>query len=210
MFKRSLSLLSLLFALMMLASCSDSPGPSMSYDEVKKIMIDSIQTEDGKKALRQLLEDPSIRELIVLDHNEVETAIKDTLLSEEAQEFWKKQFNDPAFKEAMAKSMKEQQTDIMTQLIKNATFQEDLVSFFGQPEMQKQLETILKSATLRKQMEEVVKETIDDPLLQTKWQELIRKSGEGSSSSSKEGGKESEGGGSGGEGDGSSGGSGDK
>ncbi|CAM5203288.1 Spore germination protein D OS=Ureibacillus acetophenoni OX=614649 GN=SAMN05877842_1054 PE=4 SV=1 [Ureibacillus acetophenoni] len=104
----------------------------MSYDEIKKIMIDSIQTEDGKKALRQLLEDPSIRELIVLEHTEVETAIKDTLLSENAQEFWKKQFEDPAFKEAIAKSMKDQQTDIMTQLIKNATFQEDLATFFGQ------------------------------------------------------------------------------
>ncbi len=48
--------------------------------------------------------------------------------------------------------------------------------------MQKQLETILKSANLRKQMEEVVKETIESPLMQSKWQELIKKSGEGSSS----------------------------
>ena len=45
--------------------------------------------------------------------------------------------------------------------------------------MQKQLETILKSANLRKQMEEVVKETIESPLMQAKWQELIKKSGEG-------------------------------
>ena len=184
MLKRSLSLI---FVVLFLASCSDAPNQTMSYDEIKKIMIDSIQTEDGKKALRQLLEDPSIRDLVVLEHDQVETAIKDTLLSEEAKEFWKKQFEDPKFKESIAKSMKEQQTDIMKDLIKNATFQEDLVKFFGQPEMQKQLETILKSSTLRKQMEEVVMQTIEDPLLQTKWQDLIKKSGEGTSKSSKEG-----------------------
>ena len=34
-------------------------------------MIDSLQTEDGKKALRQLLEEPSFRELLVLEHDEV-------------------------------------------------------------------------------------------------------------------------------------------
>lgn len=190
-------LLILSFVLLFLASCSDAPTQTMSYDEIKKIMIDSIQTEDGKKALRQMLEDPSIRDLIVLEHDQVETAIKDTLLSEEATEFWKKQFEDPKFKESIAKSMKEQQTDIMKDLIKNATFQEDLVKFFGQPDMQKQLETILKSSTLRKQMEEVVMQTIEDPLLQTKWQELIRKSGEGAS---KSGGKEGEGESGGGEG----------
>lgn len=194
--------------LMFLASCSDAQTQTMSYDEIKKIMLDSIQTEDGKKALRQMLEDPSIRDLVVLEHDQVETAIKDTLLSEEATEFWKKQFEDPKFKESIAKSMKEQQTDIMKDLIKNATFQEDLVKFFGQPDMQKQLETILKSSTLRKQMEEVVMQTIEDPLLQTKWQELIRKSGEGSSKGKEGGGGEGGGGegGGGGQGEGEGGG----
>lgn len=198
-------LISLLFVLLLLASCSDVQGSTVSYDEVKKIMIDSIQTEEGKKAIRQLLEDPSIRDLIVLEHDEVETAIKDTLLSEKATEFWKKTFEDPKFKESIAKSMKDQQTDVMKDLIKNATFQEDLVTFFGQPDMQKQFETVLKSSTLRKQMEEVVMQTIEDPLLQTKWQELIRKSGEGTS---KSGGQEGEGGGKSGGGKGGSGGSG--
>lgn len=78
----------------------------------------------------------------------------------------------------MANSMKEQQTEIMKALIKDSSYQEDLVSFFGQSDMQKELETILKSATMRKEMEKIVMETIENPLLQTKWQELIKKSGQ--------------------------------
>ena len=187
-------LLSVLFVVLLLSSCSDANNQTQSYEEIKKMMMDSLQTEEGKKAVRQLLEDPSFRDLIILEHDEVQTAINDTLLSEDATEFWKKTFEDPKFKENLAKSMKEQQTEIMKDLIKSSSYQEDLIKFFGQADMQKELETILQSATLRKQMEEVVKETIEDPLLQTKWQELIKKSGE---SSGDGGGSEGEGGGSG-------------
>ena len=195
-------LLSVLFVVLLLSSCSDATNQTQSYEEMKKMMMDSLQTEDGKKAVRQLLEDPSLRDLIVLEHDEVQNAINDTLLSEDAKEFWKKTFEDPKFKENLAKSMKDQQTEIMKDLIKSSSYQEDLIKFFGQADMQKELEKILQSATLRKQMEEVVKETIEDPLLQTKWQDLIMKSGEsgGGSKSGGESGGSAEKGGAGGEG----------
>lgn len=167
----------LLILMLFLSACSQDKTSTMSYDEIKKIMIDSLQTEDGKKALRQLLEEPSFRELLILEHEEVKKATEETLLSKEAEDFWKKTFEDPKFKETVAKSMQKQQQDIMKELIKDPTFQKDMEAFFGQPDMQKQLETILKSSNMRKQMEEVVKETIESPLMQTKWQELIKKSG---------------------------------
>ncbi|MFJ7649611.1 spore germination lipoprotein GerD [Lysinibacillus sp. NPDC097279] len=175
----------LLILTLFLAACSQQDKTSnMSYDEIKKIMIDSLQTEDGKKALRQLLEEPSFRELLILEHDEVKKATEETLLSKEAEDFWKKTFEDPKFKETVAKSMQKQQQDIMKELMKDPTFQKDMESFFGQPDMQKQMETILKSSNLRKQMEEVVKETIESPLMQAKWLELIKKSGESTSSES--------------------------
>lgn len=167
----------LLFLILFLSACSQEKTSTMSYDEIKKIMIDSLQTEDGKKALRQLLEDPSFRELLVLEHEEVKKATEETLLSPKAEEFWKKTFEDPKFKETVAKSMQKQQQDIMKELMKDPAFQKDMEAFFGQPDMQKQLETILKSSNMRKQVEEIVKETIESPLMQAKWQELIQKSG---------------------------------
>lgn len=160
-------------------------------------MIDSLQTEDGKKALRKLLEEPSFRELLVLEHDEVKKATESTLLSKEAEDFWKKTFEDPKFKETVAKSMQKQQQDIMKELIKDPSFQKDMEAFFGQPDMQKQLENILKSSNMRKQTEEIVKETIESPLMQSKWQELIRKSG-GETGKASGGKKEEAGGGSGG------------
>ena len=68
---------------------------------------------------------------------------------------------------------------LMKDLLKDAEYQQAMTDFFAQADMQKQLEKVLKSAPLRKQTEEVVKETIENPLMQSKWAELIRKSGEG-------------------------------
>lgn len=155
-------------------------------------MVDAIQTEDGKKAIRQLFEDKSFRELLILNTEEVKKATEETMLSKEAMDFWVKTFEDPKFKESFAKSMQKQQEDLMKNLLNDASYQEDLTSFFGQPDMQKQLESILKGAVMRKELEKVVMETIENPLMQTKWQELIKKSGEASSGKKEESGSSSE------------------
>ena len=178
-------LLIILFLSIVLVGCNNEKTSTLSYDEIKKIMVDSLQTEDGKKAIREMLNDQTFRDLLVLEHGEVENAMKTTLLSKEAEEFWKKTFEDPKFKEALAKSMKDQQQDLMKKLMTDAEYQEALTKFFDQPDMQKQFESLLKSAAIRKQMEEVVMETIENPLLQTKWAELIRSTGETGNSSKK-------------------------
>ena len=100
----------------------------MSYEEVKKIMVDAIQTEDGKKAIRQLFEDKSFRELLILNTEEVKKATEETLLSKEATDFWVQTFEDPKFKETFAKSMQKQQEDLMKNLLNDASYQEDLTA----------------------------------------------------------------------------------
>ena len=151
----------LLLFLVVLTGCSDTKTTTMSYDEVKKIMVDAVQTEDGKKAIRQLFEDKSFQELLVLNSEDVKSAIEETLLSEDANDFWTKTFEDPKFQEKFAKSMKKQQQDLMKDLLKDASYQEALISFFNQPEMQKQLETILKGSKMKEEIEKSVMETIE-------------------------------------------------
>lgn len=183
----------LLILALALAGCSDAKSTTLSYEEIKKIMVDSIQTEDGKKAIRQLFEDESFRELLILNTEEIKKATEETLLSKEAADFWMTTFEDPKFQETFAKSMQKQQEDLMKKLLNDASYQEDLTSFFGQSDMQKQLETILKGAVMRKELEKVVMETIENPLLQSKWQELVKKSSDEQEDDSKKKDKESRG-----------------
>ncbi|WP_318616109.1 spore germination lipoprotein GerD [Sporosarcina sp. YIM B06819] len=166
-----------LLLLLLLTGCGvQQSGPT--YDELKKMVTDALQTEDGKKAVKQMLADPEFKELLILDQPEVKKSIEDTLLSKKGEDFWKKTFEDPKFTETIAKSMKEQQQDIMKLLMDDSSFQKEMEEFFGQPDMQKQLETVMQSGNMKKHLEKVVEETISSPLLQTKWQELILKAGE--------------------------------
>lgn len=166
-------ILTLLFIAFLLTGCNAQQA-NPSYDEMKKMMTDALQTEDGKKAVRQLLADPEFREQLILEQPEVKKSIEQTLLSKEGEAFWKKIFDDPKFSETFAKSMKEQQEEVMKQLMKDASFQKDLEDFFGQSDMQKQLETIIKSSTMKEQYEKAIEDTINSPLLQTKWLKLIK------------------------------------
>ena len=175
-------ILSLSFVLILLTGCVEPSSSGSNYEEMKKVVTDALQTEDGKKALRDILENPSFRELLVLEHTEVQTAIEQTLLSEKASEFWKTALEDPKIKEAFAKSIQKELSTLQKDLLKDAGYQEELTKFFDQPDMQKQLESILKGTTMRKEIEKVVQDTIENPLMQTKWQELIKKSGESGSS----------------------------
>lgn len=171
-------LMYLLPVLFVLSACSNAQNASPSYDETKKMMTDAIQTEEGKKAIRQLLTEEEFRKQLVLEQPEVTSAIESTLLSKEGKDFWKATFDDPKFQKTIASSMKDQQQEIMKALMNDAAFQKELEEFFGTPDMQKQLENILHSGSLKKEFEKAIEETISSPLLQAKWQELILQAGE--------------------------------
>lgn len=171
-------LMYLLPVLFILSACSNAQNASPSYDETKKMMTDAIQTEEGKKAIRQLLTEEEFRKQLVLEQPEVTSAIESTLLSKEGKDFWKETFDDPKFQKTIASSMKDQQQEIMKALMNDASFQKELEEFFGTPDMQKQLENILHSGSLKKEFEKAIEETISSPLLQAKWQELILQAGE--------------------------------
>ena len=168
----------LLPVLFVLTACSSQSNTAPTYDETKKMMTDAIQTDEGKKAIRQLFTEDEFRKRLVLEQPEVTAAIESTLLSEEGKDFWKSTFDDPKFQKTVATSMKDQQQEIMKALMDDASFQKELEEFFGTPDMQKQLENILNSGSLKKEFEKAIEETINSPLLQAKWQELILQAGE--------------------------------
>ena len=157
----------ILLTLGLLVGCNSSTT-SPSYEENKKMMIDALQTEEGKTALRKLLADPEFKDLLVIDTEQVKKSVEQTMLSKEAEAFWKKEYEDPKFSETMAKSMLKQQEDLMKKLMKDSDYLKELETFFSSDEMKKELEKVLKSSDMRKEIETVVKETIEDPLLQTK------------------------------------------
>ena len=87
-----LLLISCLFLL--LTSCTSSGSgkatAKFDYEETKKMFVDILKTDEGKKAIRDIMEDEKMKEQLIMDQTIVKETIEKTLTSEKGLEFWKK------------------------------------------------------------------------------------------------------------------------
>ncbi|HVH96123.1 MAG TPA: spore germination lipoprotein GerD, partial [Bacillus sp. (in: firmicutes)] len=103
--KRIVLFLLLILAIFFTTSCAQdqaSTGGKLDYEETKKMVVDILKTDDGKKALQEVFSDEKLKEQLVMDHAVVTETVEKTLTSEKGIEFWKKTFEDPKFAESIA------------------------------------------------------------------------------------------------------------
>ncbi|WP_087975108.1 spore germination lipoprotein GerD [Oceanobacillus rekensis] len=190
----------------MLAGCNgeSTAGKEGDYETTKKMVVDILQTEEGKKALTEIMADEKVKQELVIQSDVVKSAINETLVSEKGKEMWTTLFKDPKFVEGYAKSMSEEQKKLMKDLMNDSEYQKQMLDLMKNPEITEQMLTLLKSQQFRSHLEETITQTLETPLFQAKIQEILLKAAE-------EQGKQKEGGGGsgGGEGGGSGGGGGE-
>lgn len=145
------------------------------YDQTKKMMVDILKTDEGKKAIKEIMADEEIRQQLVMDQKAVNDTIEKTLTSEKGQDFWKKSFQDPKFAEAMAKSMKKQNEDLLKDLMKDPEYQGMVMDILKDPVFQKDLAQALKSKEFREHMQQVVADTINSPLYRAQLEDMLMK-----------------------------------
>lgn len=88
-----------------LAGCGGQQSQP-SYEENKKMVLDLLKTDDGKKAMRDLLKDNEFRQAIVLDEPTIHKTIVQTLTTEQGQKLWRQLMNDPDFQSNWQKRWK--------------------------------------------------------------------------------------------------------
>ncbi|GIO28733.1 spore germination lipoprotein GerD [Ornithinibacillus bavariensis] len=206
--------------LLMISACSGGEAAikDTDYDATKKMVVDILQTEDGKKALREILADEKMQEKLVIDSSTVKSAIDETLNSEKSKDMWKKLFEDPKFVETYYKSVEEDQKNLMKSLMNDSEYQKQMMDLLKNPEMEDQVLQVLKSQQFRKHLEDTIRQTLESPLFLAKVQEALLKAVEeqgNQNQGNQSGGQSGQGGGSsggpgggGGSGDGGSGGGG--
>lgn len=67
------------------------------------MVVDILKTDDGKKAIKELLNDDAMNEALVIDQDAIKGTIEKTLTSKKGEEFWKNIFEDTDFAEALPK-----------------------------------------------------------------------------------------------------------
>lgn len=179
------------------------------YEKTKKMVVDILQTEDGKKTLAEMLKDEKLKEELVIQSDVVKSAINETLVSDKGKEMWKSLFEDPKFVQGYTEAIKDEQTKWLKDLMNDAEYQGKILELLQNPEMSALILSTLKSQQFRSHLEETIQQTLETPLFQAKIQEILLKAAEEQAKQSGGGGSEgggSSGGGGGGEGGGEGGG----
>ena len=192
---RILSIAVLSFLVLFLNGCSnDNTGKKESdYEETKKMVVDILQTEDGKKALSEILADEKMKEKLVINSEDVKESITSVLSSDKGKEMWMNLFNDPSFVKAYAESMSAEQEKLMKKLMNDAEFQQQMLDLLQNPSINKQMLSILKGQKFRSHIEDLIKETLDTPLFQEKIATLLLDAAEKKEKSEDKGGGKNEG-----------------
>ncbi|OZU87290.1 spore gernimation protein GerD [Virgibacillus indicus] len=156
----------------------ESSGKDGEYDTTKKMVVDILQTEDGKKALQEIMADEKMKQELVIQSDVVKESINETLVSEKGSQMWSTLFKDPKFVEGYAKSMEEEQKKLMKNLMNDADYQKQMLEILQNPEINDQILTILKGQQFRAHLEETIQQTLETPLFQAKIQEILLKAAE--------------------------------
>ena len=125
--KKIIFMLLLCFMLSACAGNDSNNNNQMDYEQTKKITVDILKTDEGKKALNEILTDEKMKEKLVIDQAIVKDTIQKTLTSEKGKQFWKKSFEDPKFAEAVAKSMQNEHEALLKKLMSDPEYQEKLI-----------------------------------------------------------------------------------
>jgi spore germination protein D len=176
---RSKNVLLLLLTIACLTGCSSSDtsgGGQIDYDQTKKMVVDILKTDDGKKAIQDVMSDDKMKEKLVMDQNMVSQTIQQTLTSDKAVEFWKKAFSDPKFAQGVAKNMKSENEQLLKGLMNDPEYRSMMVEVFKEPEIQKVMADSLKSKDYRTHLQSVISETMDSPIFKAKMEEALLKS----------------------------------
>jgi spore germination protein D len=170
----------LLFCIILaaLSGCAEKEAQGSSqidYEATKKMLVDLLKTDDGKKAIKEVLSDKEIQQQILVDQEVVKQTIEQQLLSEKGQKFWQQLFKDPKFTAAFAKSMRTEHEKLMKDLIKDPAYQAEVMKIMQNPKMAQKLLELVDTQQVRTEMKSVMLETFESPLVQARIQEMLKK-----------------------------------
>ncbi|MED4018123.1 spore germination lipoprotein GerD [Sutcliffiella cohnii] len=174
-----LLLLTIFFPISMVGCApNDQGGGQADYDQTKKMVVDILKTDEGKKAIQEVLQDEELKQELVLDQQIVSQSIEQTLTSENGAKFWTKIFQDPKFAESFSKSMEKEHEQLIKDLMKDPEYQGLMMQILQDPEMQQQYIKIMSSKEMRSHLQQVITETFESPLFKAKIQEILLKGAE--------------------------------
>ncbi|MDX8363038.1 MULTISPECIES: spore germination lipoprotein GerD [Bacillaceae] len=177
--KTNVLLLFIIVTILTASGCGQQEqAQELDYEQSKKMIVDILKTDEGKKAIQDIMSEDGMKQQLIMDQTIVTAAIEKSLTSKEATDFWKESLSDPEFAESFAKGLQEEQEKLIKELMKDPEYQGMMLELFQNPEMEQQTLTVLKGKEYRTHLQKVITETIESPLFKVKIQEILLKGAE--------------------------------
>ncbi|RYM04861.1 spore gernimation protein GerD [Sporolactobacillus sp. THM7-7] len=165
------TLLILLF-LIVPAGC-ESPDEQQSYQENKKMVVDMLKTDDGKRAVREMLQEKEMKGAVVLDQSAVKETIVETMTTDQGKELWQELMKDSDFSKQLAKAMQKENEALLKKLMKDPSYQEMMMDILKAPDLQQEYLDLMKTKQFREQMEQNVQDLMGSPFFEEKMANAI-------------------------------------
>lgn len=188
------------------------------YQETKQMVLDILQTEEGKKAIQESMgeagaEEQQLKNLqsrLILSDPQMRQQLQETLFSPENKQQFQELMSDPEFVKEYAKQFEDEHKDMLKDLMKDPEYRAAFMEILKDPEMESHYAELMKSNVYRQQTMTVMKESLESPYFRLEILELLSQivADPMKMQKGQEGGGEGEGGGGDGEGGGSGGGGG--
>lgn len=161
--------------LIVLVSCGSEVKNEVDYEQTKQMMVDMLKTDEGKKALLDIISDDELKQHLVIESDVVKETLTDTLFSNKGKAMWEQLFSDPNFVKKFHESFAQEQEKMLKDLMSDAEFQKKMMEILQNPEMQEQTIKLLKSQQFRSHIEKTIAETLNNPIYRVKLQEDLEK-----------------------------------
>jgi len=171
---------------MLITSCGSEPSgggnQTLSYKDMKSMVIDILKTEDAQKALQESAisagsggTGSTSKLLSVQDQEQVRLAVKETLVSPDYNKVIEGLMLDTRFAGEFATAINKQNKQIHKDLLKDPTYQKDLIKAMKDPEMEKMILDVLQSSQYRSQVMTIMQESMSSPIFRMEILDLLKK-----------------------------------
>ncbi|OLO27134.1 spore gernimation protein GerD [Alkalihalophilus pseudofirmus] len=161
-----------------ITGCATAEGGGNSqpdYESMKKMMVDMLQTDEGKKAISEAITDEEVQQELIMEQAFVKQTIQQTLTSEQGKAFWQQTMQDPEFARALAESIKPETEKMLKALMKDPEYQQMMMDILKDPEMEKAALDLMRTKEYRQQVMTIMADAFESPFFVSKVNQILGK-----------------------------------
>ncbi|CAM3885818.1 spore germination lipoprotein GerD [Alicyclobacillus pomorum] len=172
-----------LLVALLLAGCGQGGGMGadvsgaqnqQDYGQTKQMVVDILHSPDGKKAVADILQDPTMKQQIVVSETDITKAVEHALQNNKNQSFLTQAAKDPKFAAALAKAVQPNLIQLQKQLIKDPQYQGDMMVLLKSPEFTQHLQELLQTPQFRSHVMKIMTDALQTPSFRMQFQDALK------------------------------------